>query len=68
MELQKKLQELRRERLKLIKERHREIILKPREEKEREIQMLYEWDEEPDVLNDAMLARELRRQMDEDED
>jgi len=57
----------RKERLKLIKERYRELILKPREDKVNEAEILYDWDDEPDVLDDAVLARELRRQRDDDE-
>mgnify|MGYP006971799870 CR=1 FL=1 len=51
-----------KERLKLIKDRYQELIVKPREEKEKEVEVLYEWDDEPDVLDDAVLARQLRRQ------
>lgn len=50
-----------KERLKLIKDRYQELILKPREEKEQEVDVLYEWDDEPDVLDDAVLARQLHR-------
>jgi len=57
-----------KDRLKLIKERYRELILKPREEKEKELDVLYDWNDEADVLDDAVLARELRRQKDHDSD
>ena len=61
--------ELKKERLRLIKERYRELILKPREEREKQLSMvmMYDWDDEPDVLDDATLARELRGHTDEDE-
>lgn len=57
-----------KERLQLIKDRYREVILKRRQELERELEMLYGWDDEPDVLDDASLARELRRQREEQEE
>ena len=61
--------EMMSERLMLIKERHRELILKRRQQnEEKEVDLFYDWDEEPDIFDDAVLARELRRQQDDFED
>ena len=61
--------EMMSDRLRLIKERHRVLILKRRpQSEEEEVDLFYDWDEEPDIFDDAILARELRRQQDELED
>ena len=61
--------EMMSDRLRLIKERHRVLILKRRRQSEEgEVDLFYDWDEEPDIFDDAILARELRRQQDELED
>ena len=70
MELKRdRLDELKMERLRLIKERHRELILKPREEDGPNFgDIFYDWDETADVFDDATLAREMRRQQEEYDD
>ena len=60
--------EMMSDRLRLIKERHRVLILKRRRQSEEEVDLFYDWDEEPDIFDDAVLARELRRQQDDFED
>ena len=62
------LMELKKQRLRLIKERYRELILKRRHEQEKQLALLYDWDDEPDILDDATLARELRRINGDDEE
>ena len=58
--------EMMSERLRLIKERHRALVMKRRQQtEEAEVDLFYDWDEEPDIFDDAVLARELRRQQDE---
>jgi len=57
--------EMMSERLWLIKERHRELILKRHKQSEQEINPFYDWDEDLNVIDDAVLARELRRHQDE---
>ena len=52
-----------------VLERHRELILKPREEDGPNFgDIFYERDETADVFDDAALAREMRRQQEEYDD
>lgn len=52
------------DRLQLIRERHRKVILEPRERNENH-ETFAEWDEEDDVFNEDLILESL---LDEDED
>jgi predicted nucleic acid-binding OB-fold protein len=52
------------DRLQLIRERHRKVILEPRERKEFDI--FDEWNEEFDFVDEELLTRQLRVAEDEE--
>ena len=52
------------DRLQLIRERHRKVILEPR--KKVEFDIFDDWNEEFDFIDEELLTRELRERREED--
>jgi len=52
------------DRLQLIRERHRKVILEPR--KKVELDVFDDWSDDFDMLDEELLTRELRDRTDED--
>ena len=52
------------DRLQLIRERHRKIILEPR--KKVELDVFDDWSDDFDLVDEELLAREFRGRVDED--